>query len=69
MPTIALHIDSCLECQHCTQEKVYTADSWDNVLKLTCDAAGDKVINSFYEWHDTIVVPSWCPLLIPDPAK
>lgn len=58
-----IEVTACNECRHCHQEKVYTADSWEDVRKLTCKKANNKVITTYHEWHDTQAIPDWCPLI------
>lgn len=54
-------IQGCWNCPFCKSEKVYTADSFENVEKLTCGAT-DKVIASYHETFDKDPIPDWCPL-------
>jgi len=58
-----IEVNQCTECRHCKHEKVYTADSWEDVRKLTCKKA-NKVITSYHEWQDTEPIPDWCPLIV-----
>jgi hypothetical protein len=59
---IKLPIESCLDCPKLKTEKVYTADSWENVESWFCKEA-EKFVAKYHEWPDKKPdVPPWCPL-------
>ncbi len=62
---ILIPLKTCTECKHCYDEKVYTADSWDDVNKLICRETKRKKneISSYHERGDPPPqIPKWCPL-------
>ena len=59
MKTIKLNISNCSECPHFDSEKVYTADSFENVQKWICTKYKKKI--AFVETFDKEPeIPSWC---------
>lgn len=63
MPTIKLKIKDCRECPKFHSEKVYTADSWEDVEKWVCKAKHNKIITRYHEGNGKAPdVPEWCPL-------
>ena len=56
-----IEINSCRECPYFSSEKVYTADSFEDVNKWICNKA-NLVISGYVEWTDKPSIPSWCPI-------
>lgn len=61
---IKIKIKDCSECPFWTDEKVYTADSFENAYKWICKKAHGKIIASYVETFDSVTIPDWCPIKI-----
>jgi hypothetical protein len=68
MTKIAISIKDCSQCPHSKIERVYTADSFENVHKWTCNKER-KVIDGYVDTFDKVAVPNWCPIVIKDDKK
>ena len=64
MTEIRIKIKNCSECPFWTDEKVYTADSFENVFKWICKKAHGKKIAGYVETFDKVPIPDWCPCKI-----
>ena len=64
---ISIEITDCKQCPNCKIDRVYTADSFEQIYMLSCKKQFDpqimthKVISSYSEWNDKDFVPEWCP--------
>lgn len=57
-------IKSCKDCPHFSEERMYTADSFEMPFNWFCNQTGEKrKIRGYVEWHeeDKIKIPVWCP--------
>ncbi len=62
---IKINIKNCSECPFVKIEKVYTADSWEDVSKWSCTKKKNKTIHEYVEWNDKITkIPDWCPVKV-----
>jgi hypothetical protein len=55
-------INFCTDCPYATIDKVYTADSFENVQKVFCSSL-NKVVHSYLETFDKANIPVECKLL------
>lgn len=51
---ILIPLKNCAECKHCTSEKVYTADSWEDVNKFICRETKRKK-NEISGYHERFI--------------
>ena len=60
-----LEITNCKQCPHWSQERYYTADSFELAFDWFCGKCDNKKIQGYVEWHEEekIEVPDWCPLI------
>lgn len=59
MPAIAIR--DCSECVDLKTERVYTADSFENVFSWLCSKA-NKVVKQYLEGnYKNPPIPEWCP--------
>lgn len=61
---IALEIESCRECPHLNENRVYTGDSFENVFEWFCKKKTGKKIAGYVETFDKVEIPKWCPIII-----
>jgi len=55
-----MRIQDCEQCPHHKSEKVYTADSFENVRKVYCAKLKRNIYN-FLDWNETANIPIDCP--------
>lgn len=60
--TISVDVQDYEQCPHHKSEKVYTADSFENVKKVCCSKL-KKNIHSYLNWNETATIPNDCPYL------
>ena len=61
---ILIPLKNCKECNECSQEKVYTPDSFEDVCKWICKKTKHKKneITGYHELNDPDPsIPEWCP--------
>ena len=56
-----LKIENCEQCHRCVTERVYVADSFDDIRKVYCKCLG-KYIHNYLDRRDKSVIPDECPL-------
>jgi hypothetical protein len=63
---IIIDIKNCKECPFFEQERMYTADSFEEPYNWFCKkGGGKKKIQGYVEWHEEskVPIPDWCPCL------
>lgn len=61
MKKIETTVSTCDACPHGGSEKVYTADSFENVRKVHC-ALLKKDVHRYLDWNEAAIIPKDCPL-------
>jgi len=57
-----IKIENCEKCNELEIERVYTADSFENIVKWSCRIK-NKVIKGYIDTFDkNPPIPEWCPL-------
>lgn len=54
-------VDNCGKCPNIQSERVYTADSFENVFKFTCTKV-NRVVDELDTFEKFGAIPKWCPL-------
>lgn len=60
--SVQLTIKNCRQCPHLRQEKVYTADSWEEVTGWYCSKKKGRQITELDWNYKPPPIPKWCPL-------
>jgi len=55
-----VNVQNCEQCPYHKSEKVYTADSFENVRKVYCSEL-KKNIRNYLDWNETATIPDDCP--------
>lgn len=60
----ALTIVDCRKCPHMREERVYTADSFENVFDVFCTKTKrkNKKCGQWETFDKHAILPKWCPL-------
>lgn len=65
MTTIKIEIKNCMQCPFFKQERLYTADSFEQANDWLCLHPNHKIkkISGYVEWHEEkkVPIPDWCP--------
>ena len=62
---IELEIKSCQECPFFKDERMYTADSFENAFNWFCNKNKElRKIAGYVELNDNPEIPEWCPCKI-----
>lgn len=56
-----IEIKSCQECNELQVDRVYTADSWDNLVSWKCGLTGKFISKNLDIWDKEPKIPKWCP--------
>lgn len=64
MTKIQIEIKDCSECPFYTSERVYTADSFENIFKWICKKSHNRIISGYVDTWDKVSIPDWCPCRI-----
>jgi hypothetical protein len=67
---IILDIKTCKECPFFEQERMYTADSFEEPFDWFCKKMNNRKIRGYVEWHEEkdVPIPDWCPVKVEEPA-
>jgi hypothetical protein len=58
--TMKKEIMYCEQCTYSKTERVYTADSFEDVRKVHCDKL-NKDVHTYLEWNEKSKIPNECP--------
>jgi NMD protein affecting ribosome stability and mRNA decay len=56
---IIVDVQDCEQCPYHNSDKVWTADSFENVRKVYCSKL-KKDVYSYLDWHETAIIPEDC---------
>lgn len=60
---VKIPLTTCRKCPHFSEERMYTADSFEIPFNWFCNHGEKRKIRGYVEWHeeDKIEIPNWCP--------
>jgi len=64
---VLIEIYSCSNCKHLSTERVYTSDSFEDIVRWLCNRTKRKKneISGYVEWSDDDPsIPKWCPIRV-----
>lgn len=63
MTQIIIETEDCTKCPHFTSKRIYTADSWENIMEWKCNKK-NQIIDWYHETFDKTPIPEWCPITL-----
>jgi hypothetical protein len=60
---ITNEISDCEKCTYSHTERVYTADSFENVRKVYCKKLF-KDVHTYLDWNEKAKIPNECPYVV-----
>jgi hypothetical protein len=64
MTTIQFDIKTCSDCPFVDSQRVYTADSYENVHEYWCTKKRNRKIAQIDSFDKMPEVPEWCPIKV-----